>query len=303
MNKFSDISDMSDFQIILCFVEERLQSHREIKVEYEIRGITVMESKIYVICSDVTDLVFVYDVLTSEPSQIKVARMRSPVGIVACCVCRCLYITDDISKCVFRVMLANNKVDKFLDVFPSDLCVVHNKQISGNGCLLLINDSIELHNTDGECVNVTVMESMYSPMLHKNIKQVCADSKGNFIVSNESDKFSRLLKLAKDGKTLLKTFGGRCGHGKGQLWKSFKILVDSRLEQILIVDRGNNRLILVDSELCLIGQIKFGERQINFDELDQIGYCSDDKKIVIGGHGRLLIFDFSQVNNNFSFIF
>ena len=282
-----------------------MQSHREIEVEHNIRGITVMESKIYVICSDVMDLVLVYDVHTSATSQIKVTRMKSPVGIVACCVCRCLYITDDIPKCVFRVMLANHKVAKFLDVFPSDLCVVHNKQSSGNGCLLLINDSIELYNTDGECVNVTVMESIYSPMLHKNIKQVCVDSNGNFIVSNESDKFSMLFKLAKDGKTLLKTFGRRCGHGKGQLWKSFKILVDSRLEQILIFDRGNDRLLLVDSELCLIGerQIRFGERRISFDELDQIGYCSDDKKIVIGGHGRLLIFDFAQVNNNFSFIF
>ena len=214
-----------------------------------IRGLTLLDNELFVV-SEKSSEVEVYDsTKLSFSCRFNLMDLFDPNDIVCCNRNKCLYIFD------FRIRVQSAKIfrvdphGKLIRTWlAGDGNIEGNLSVTDESNIILTvsnKSSLKEYSPDGQLVREIVM----SPDANiRNPMHAIKLANGHFVVSHGSNLgLHRVCVVDTDGK-LKKSFGRRCGSATGQLNFPVYLSVDGN-GFVMVADRDNNQIVLLDSNL------------------------------------------------------
>jgi hypothetical protein len=220
-------------------------------------GLTKPHDKLYVVYleSDAISVYIAYQQAYTRLPDIHINGMKNPVDIAACINSGGLYVSDVGSDCVWRVK-ADRKVDKWLHVqnvvslsVTSDgrLVMLIATDLQGKSPNVTWHGRLEVYSPGGvPLTKITLPADILNP------RHAVQTASGTFIVShgNKDTALNRVCEVTSDYGVIVASYGHQPGSEPGQLNTPFRIALDSE-ERIIVADRINDRVVLLDRKLNL----------------------------------------------------
>jgi len=167
----------------------------------------------------------------------------------------CLYISDNDKKVVYRFNLSNNVITQWSvggTCHGLSLTSTHNVLIS-----LRDPKQIQEYTQDGGFIREINLDSSIV-----NLVDSVQMSSDRFVVSHKDGGTLHRVCLVDTCGRIIQCYGGAIGSGVGQLNGPGYLAVDGH-GNVLIADEYNNRVVLLNSLLTLLGYIKISERLLS----------------------------------------
>ena len=257
---------------------------------------TILDKELFVVSQGLSE-VQVYDSMEFSFSRHwNLKELMYPYDIGSSSRLKCLYILDfkgsNHSSEILRVD-SNGKLMKKWSTGDDSVWAMSVTEES-NVILTVSADSIlKEYSPDGELIR----DILISP--HSGIRHPCQAVKlatGYFVVSHGyyGDDLHRVC-LMDPGGNCKKLFGGKCGSGNGRLNLPVQLAVDEN-GYVMVVDRWNSRVLLLDSNLrfkrVIISNVRNPELRFPW----KILVDESTGRLVVADNewndGRILIFQF-----------
>lgn len=218
-----------------------------------------LEDKVYVLYK-APNRIHVYNI--SKPYSIleefSVKHLQSPCDVAACATSNCLYVTDQETRCIWKIVPRDRQVTRWL----SDLGEPFTVSVSNDGGVIIPRDGqpsfVEIYNSDAVLIlSVRLPEEIQHPtrvvetptgniiILHR-----CRDDLSSVVLSEVTANGNIVNRFAPGDDEELLNDGCRLA-----------IVIDSDDFVVFTSDCDNNRAIVFDSKLEK-GEI------VNFDDAD-----------------------------------
>jgi len=220
-------------------------------------GVTTLNDKIFVVYDE---LPFIVVYMSQQPytrlPNISINGLKDPQDIAAGS--SCLYVSDGGSEAIWRVKVADNKVDQWLsEVRTQSVSVTSEEKLvllvwvdeQGSEEERNYSHYCEIHVYSSGAVKETVIK------LSRDIftSPWCAvmTTRKTFIVcyGDEWHEMNRVCEVDMTGH-MLKAFGSAPGAGVGQLNVPCHLSLDDE-ERIIVADSDNHRVLLLNKQLML----------------------------------------------------
>lgn len=221
-----------------------------------VRGVTKLRHNIYVLCqtrlnSYAPNSIYIYEGRNRFRflQQFGLKDVVHPWDIAASPVGNCLYITDCAINSVWKIRpKARYRVTKWRDNVTSPWTL----SVKNNGQVLIARSQprpiLEIYRTNGTLYSVTTL-----PVGIHNPNHAVQTSTGNFVVLHwkKQEESTSTVWIPSISEV---TVGGRIlrsmsqGEVSRQLDNPSHVFIDSA-DRVFIADSGNNRVIMLDSEL------------------------------------------------------
>lgn len=207
-----------------------------------VEGAAVLDDKLYLACRGSGTLV-VHSVQKPHSRQysIQIPGMTGPIDIVACNTHRCLYVSDLGGACVWQVK-ADHKSYKWL----SNATWPYTLSVTRDGFVLMTRRP---SNLDIFGPGANLIHSIRLPDVVLDPGHAIETLEGTYLVSHGENLSHRhsVTELTKDGR-ILRSYGGLLGQKPRELDRPRYLAVDA-CGNVLIADYGNNRIVMLDSQL------------------------------------------------------
>lgn len=198
-----------------------------------VRGVTSLQNNLYVLHSK---SILVYESVKpfNYLREIPAAEFGSPVDISACEKSQCLYVTDDVNSCVWKVTPADGKVEKWL----LNAGAPFTSSVTSSGDVLILRSGkpsfLEVYRSDA-----VSLQKLQLPDDFENPRHAMETRSGNYDILYEET----LIEMTKNGLVTrqLKSF---------RVEKPLKAATHLALdvaERIYVAD--GNQIVLFDSQL------------------------------------------------------
>jgi len=254
-----------------------------ISVNESIRGITVMESQLFVVGD--WPQVNVYD--TGNFTMIRsipITPISNLYGIVASERFNCLYISDHGFNVVHRYNFSNNAISNWSvggHCYGLSLTITDNVLVT-----LYYTKQIKEYTPYGGLIREISLHSIIDAPYH-----IIPRTSDRFVVSNGYYNVSlHQVCIVDSGERIIQCYGGSLGSGIGQFNRPRQLTVDKH-GNMMVADRDNNRVELLSPSLTHLGYIKIPGPQLNgpyalhLDELTHRLYIGESTY----GTGRVFV--------------
>jgi len=206
-----------------------------------VSGVTSLGDDVFVVRCDDSQQVEVYDAVTSTlQRRLSVPGLGNSFGLAACAGNKCLYASDFYNRRVHRVQLSgSNAVTRWsVGCKPTGLTVNSDKNV-----LVVIRDErkIQQFTTHGTLLQTIQLQSDI-----EWLRQAVKLSNGQFVIGDPG-RHHRVCLLDVKG-AVVRSYGGTPGSGLTKMKGPAGLAVDED-ENILVADRNNNRLLVLDRSL------------------------------------------------------
>src|SRR6202142_2107650 len=252
------------FTFIICsmltsdYRAERFTSEAEvlkvIKCAGAVRGITQLDTELFVCTWDSSERVAVYDLNTYTVTRhVTVSGMEYPYSLAACKQNNCLYIGDCGLACIHRVDLSDDTCSKWsVKATPYGVSLTRAFNL-----LVTLPQSIEEYTTTGSLIrSITLDASIDSP------QHAIELSSGQFVVCHEGSAQHRVCVVDTTGR-IVHSYGGPPGSSTGQLYGPRSLAVDTR-GYVFVADSYNNRVQLLSPTLTHLGDVTTPRHQLGY---------------------------------------
>ena len=255
----------------------------------DVTGVTTSNNKIFVVYEYVT---FIVVYMSQQPytrlPNISINGLKNPQDIAAGG--SCLYVSDLRSAAIWRVEVADSKVDQWLSGVGAAsvsvtseeklvLLVVVDEQGSEEGRNLTWRGEIQIYSRGA--VKETVIK--LSPDITAPHCVVMTTRK-TFIVSYgyEWHGLNCVCEVDMNGR-MLKAFGSTPGDGVGQLNEPWSVSLDDD-ERIIVADTRNNRVLLLNKQLMLpqVFLTWHPELPVDIEGPQRLHYESHSGRLLVG---------------------
>ena len=228
--------------------------------------------KIYIACIGKTAII-VYE---AEPSytqleDIVIQQLTYPRHMVACNIHKCLYVSDRLINCVFRVDINNLKIDNFIEKLSGGSYL----SMMEKGNLLVMNESsLGIYTPDGNrCQTINLPAELFEPHV-----AIATDHQTFLISHGESCDLQRICEITPKGE-VIRVYGSNDGSGKGQLDCPVYMSLDNE-GRVIVLDALNLRCLLLDSKLRLLRVLV--SRSDGIDSTLRMSYVKETGNLLIG---------------------
>ena len=206
-----------------------------------VTAVTSLGDDVFVVRHDKSQQVGVYDAVTfTLQRRLSVPGLGRSFGLAACASNKCLYASDYNNGRVHRVELSgSNAVTRWsVGRGPAGLTVNRAKNL-----LVVIAGERQLHQftTHG-----TLLQTIQLQTDSEHLRQDVEPSNGQFVISHTGTCYRVCLLDVKGA--VVRSYGGTPGSGLTKMNGPAGLAVDED-ENILVADRNNNRLLVLDRSL------------------------------------------------------
>ena len=232
----------------------------------EVRGVTVLNDEIFLVYEK-SAKVEVFEAATLERKRnLAVAGLTKARDLKSNVADGCLYIADDEGPeglpCVHRVDVAAHDGEEEsssstrwpLDEIPGGISLTPDGRRVIVTCYGALTPTLKEYTTDGELVRKI---NLPAEMVHP--RDAFQLPTGNFVVSHgfvTFDHVCRVCLIANDGGSVVQSYGSTPGSAAGHLKDPVRIAAGGANGFILVADRENNRILVLDETLsvasCLV---------------------------------------------------
>ena len=221
----------------------------------EVAGVAELYEHVYAALSESNK---VLDFASHPPtyfrrSNIVIKAMKDPVDLAACSTMGHLYVADWAGQCVWLVKIDNHDCA----TSDGDTAAVHWATIDGgprslsvtrSGQVLVLDDTVGIlliYTSQGERLDVISLKDKGLSGSNHALQTLT----NNFLVCHGrwDATINRVCEIDENGR-LLHEFGGRRGHGMGQVSRPFRLVEDDVGSHWFTVD--DRKVIVFNKHLC-----------------------------------------------------
>lgn len=207
-----------------------------------VQGVTSLQNKLYVLHSK-SILVYEDEMPFNYLSEIPAVEFGSPVDVSACENTQCLYVTDEVNSCVWKVTPADGKVEKWM----SNVASPFTSSVTSSGDVLILRSGkpafLEVYRSDG-----VLHQQLQLPDNLENPRHAVETRSGNYSILYEQ----ALIEMTKNG-LVTRTHKSFRGEGLENPLKSATHLALDVAERAYIAD--GSQILHYDSQLVYDGVI------------------------------------------------
>ena len=237
-----------------------------------VRGLVQLLRNIYIACISKSALiVYEAEFPYTRLEDIAIEELTYPRDMAACCVCKCIYVSDKIARRVWRVRQNDRKVEIFINNLKGGASL----SMMSNGNLLVLDKSdLCIYASDGKHLQTMKLpDELVEPHI------AIATGHDTFLISHgESCGLHRICEITPKGD-ILRTYGHLNGPGIGQLDWPVHMTLDNE-GRIIVLDAINVRFLLLDSKLRLLRVLI--SRQDGVAPTLRMCYVKDTGNLLVG---------------------
>jgi len=223
----------------------------------DIAGITVLNSELFIVQGK-SSLVHVYNTINfTWTRNIFITGSRCLRAIAASPRYNCLYISDAKLNVVYRYNLSNNVSSNWSvggECYGISLTSAENVIVSQRD-----TKQIQEYTPDGSLVRKISLISSIGKLYHS-----VELSSNRFVLSGRStDESLHRVCIVDTDERIIQCYGGLIGSGVGQLNRPSHLAVD-RHGNVLVADRGNNRVVMLSPSLTHLGYIEVPGHRLHY---------------------------------------
>jgi len=207
-----------------------------------VTALTSLGDDVFVVRYDKSQQVLVYDAVTfTLQRRLPVLGLGCSFGLAVCASNKCLYASDYANKRVHRVELTGSNAVTKWPVERTATCLTVNR---AKNVLVVIQSKRQIHEftTHGTLLQTIQLQ----PDIEWWPRRVVELSNGQFVIS-DTGTHHRVCLLDVKG-AVVQSYGGTPGSDLTKMNWPVGLAVDED-ENILVADRGNNRLLVLDRSL------------------------------------------------------
>ena len=223
----------------------------------EVYGVTKLRNEIYILCHSFPHVICVFEdrLPFRLQKEIKIKEIKEPIDIRSSENDNCLYIADHARKCLWKIIMEIGDVHKIvkwlvLDYKPTSL------SMSSDGHVLVFSHAWSILKIYGS--NAELLRSITLPRDIKKSIHAVEIPTGNFIIlhwwmdekaaedGRNGDWLTVISEVSRDGQMVVRRFIP--SNEAHELNAPEYLSLDSD-DGVFVADRGNNRVILLDSDL------------------------------------------------------
>jgi len=239
----------------------------------DVKGVTQLHDVVYIVCSRSSTILRFNATKRQRLTDIVVEDLRSPFDIVACERTSQVYVADS-EECIWRVSSDSEHIERWLPKSPSDTFAPLSLSLTSTRLLVTSFDTPQLIQFDAvgdELRRVQLPD--YMVPLH-----AVESPTGTFIVSHSNKQLDQHhVSEVNTGGEVLRQFSG--SH-RSLLGVTSDVAVDSH-GNILVVDFGNRRILLLDAQLTL-RRVVVDADQLNYKSPQRLCYKEQSGQLFVG---------------------
>jgi len=246
-------------------------------------GVTQLHDVVYIVCSDSSAIVRFNATTHERLTDIDVKDLRQPWDIVACEQTSQVYVADW-PKCVFRVSADGADINLWWIKSSVDTLKPATMSVTSTRLLVTSTDTKQLMQLD------SLGDELRRVQLPDDMRpwHAVESPTTTFIVSHENTQCTphQISEVNTGGQVLRHFTGSRLS----PLGWTRHVAIDSH-GNVLVADRGNRRILLLDAQLRL-RRLIIDEHQLNDKNPHRLCYREPTGQLLVGfGGNKVTVFD------------
>ena len=218
-------------------------------------GVTLLAGELYLLRRKERDQVEVYDVISYRLQRcLTVPDASWFADMTSCEHYRCVYISDGIVKCVYRLDVQQGAVTRWtVNDAPWGLSVN-----AAHDVLVTCREvrKIKEFSSHGQLLReLTLPDDVINP------RHAIQTRSGHIIVCHGDVRVRRVCMISADGRDIVHSHGGQPGSDTGQYEWPRHLAVDDN-EFVFVVDAGNRRVTLLSPTLEYVRHVVSRDHQL-----------------------------------------
>jgi len=247
-------------------------------------GVTQLHDVVYIVCWR-SSTISRFNARTHQRlTDIKVKDLREPRDIVACERTAQIYVADN-EACIWRVSSDGEDIERWLPKSPSDTFKPWSLSVTSTRLLVTSRFTHQLIQFDEVGDELRRVQLPYD----MEPRHAVESPTGTFIVSHYKGQLDQgHVSEVNTGGEVLRQFSG--SHLL-PLRSTPHVAVDSH-GNILVADRDNRRILLLDAHLKLL-RVVVDQHQLNYKQPFRLCYIEQSGQLLVGSYagGGVKVFD------------